>query len=112
MKLDPGLVALDWFRSAGSVDLLQFSIAGLRETLVLHCSGSVWVQYKGEGARTLGWSVLSAGVSPRPGPRRWTMPAHCACPIDSGCSGTLPWVPSMGSLRARGISLMGRQELL
>lgn len=40
------------------------------------------------------------------------MPAHCACPIDSGCSGTLPWVPSMGSLRAGGISLMGRQELL
>lgn len=66
----------------------------------------------GEGAGTLGWSILSAGVSPRPGPRRWTMPAHCACPIDSGCSGTLPWVPSMGSLRAGGISLMGRQELL
>lgn len=67
---------------------------------------------EGGGQRLCCWSVLSAGVSPRPRPRRWTMPAHCACPIDSGCSGTLPWVPSMGSLGAGGISLMGRQELL
>lgn len=64
------------------------------------------------GERTLGWTILSAGVSPRPEPRHQTMLALCACPIDSGGSGTLPRVTSMGSPRARGISLMGRQELL
>ncbi len=93
------------------MDLLQFSGLGWGRPWCCIAVG-VWVQDKGEGAGTLGWSILSAGVSPRPGPRRWTMPALCACPIDSGCSGTLPWVPSMGSLRARGISLMGRQALL
>lgn len=102
-----GLVALDWFQ--GSVTVLE-SWAEEDPGITLHC---VWLRAEqGEGAGTVGWSILSAGVSPRPGPRRWTMPVHCACPIDSGCSGTLPWVPSMGSLRARGISLMGRQELL
>lgn len=29
--------------------LVQFSRAGLRETEVLHCSGSVWVQDRGKG---------------------------------------------------------------
>lgn len=93
----------------GSVTVLQSWAEG-DPGIILHwvclCAG------QGEVAGTLGWSILSAGVSPRPRPRRWTMPVHCACLIDSGCSGTLPWVPSMGSLRARGISLMGRQELL
>lgn len=101
-----GPVQVSWKR--GSVTVFQDCAEGDPGVTLQGCLGA------GEegGAGTLGWTVLSAGVSPRPGPRRQTMPAHCACPIDSGCSGTLPWVPSMGSLRARGISLMGRQELL
>lgn len=106
-----GSVAHDGLGSFCSVDPLQFSSTGLRETLVLHCKG-VWVQGNGEEEGTLGQAVLSAGVSPRPGPRQQTMPTFCACPIDSGCRGTLPWISSMGTLRARGISLMARQELL
>lgn len=103
-----GLVQVSWQR--GSVTLFQGCAEGdPGVTLQWVCLGA---QQGGWGAGTLGRSVLSAGVSPRLGPRWWTMPAHCAGPIDSGCSGTLPWVPSMGSLRARGISLMGRQELL
>lgn len=102
-----GPVRVSWQR--GSVTVFQDWAEGdPGVTLQQICLGAE----QGEGAGTLGWSVLSAGVSPRPGSRRWTMPVHCACLIDSGCSGTLPWVPSMGSLRARGISLMGRQELL
>lgn len=103
-----GLVQVS--RQHGSVTLFQGRAEGdPGVTLQWVCLGA---QQGGWGAGTLGRSVLSAGVSPRPGPRRWTMPAHCAGLIDSGCSGTLPWVPSMGSLRAGGISLMGRQELL
>lgn len=44
-----GLVAPDWITSEGSVDLLQCSRAGSRDTLVFHCSGSVWVQDRGRG---------------------------------------------------------------
>lgn len=111
LRPTPDLVPQDGLRSFCSVDPLQFSSTGLRETLVLHCN-SVWVQRNGEEEGTLGQTVLSAGVSPRPGPRQQTMPTFCACPIDSGCRGTLPWFSSMGTLRARGISLMARQELL
>lgn len=39
--------ALDLTGAAGTVNLLQFSGVGLRETRVLHSSGSVWVQNRG-----------------------------------------------------------------
>lgn len=76
LRPTPALVAHDGLGSFCSVDPFQFSRAGLRETLVLHSKG-VWVQGNGEKEGTLGQTVLSAGVRPRPGPRRQTMPTFC-----------------------------------
>lgn len=84
-------VAPHWFRSTASVDLLQFSKPDWGDPgLTLHwiCLGEDTGrghEYEGRGGQG-GWegggAVLSAGVSSRPEPRRWTMPAYCAWLFD------------------------------
>lgn len=70
MKLDSGfsctgLVQVSWQR--GSVTVFQCWAEGDPGVTLQWVFGC---RTRGrEGAGTLGWSVLSAGVSPRPGPR-------------------------------------------
>lgn len=68
---------------------IRYSFLGLRETPVLHCKG-VWVLGVGGRGR---WG---GPCECRCQPRARAQTAFCVCPIDRGCSGTLPWVSSMG----------------